>query len=73
MGYNLGMDNKVNFKVKTQSRAYAEGVGDALDMLVTALAEGGTIDALLDCLSNNARPETVARMDAHYAAKRGLL
>lgn len=61
----------INFSVKTQANAYAEGAKDAYDLLVTMLEEGG-INNLLDGISYNARPETVARMDAYYAAGNGL-
>jgi hypothetical protein len=59
----------VNFSVRTQARAYAEGAKDAYDLLVTCLIEAGDINGLLDAIANNARPETVARMDAYYDAK----
>jgi len=57
----------VNFKVRTQAIAYSEGLKDGMDLLVTALEEGGTVDHLLEILEMNARPETVARLNAFYA------
>jgi hypothetical protein len=59
----------VNFRVRTQSNAYREGALDAYDLLVTLLEETGTINGLLEGIQNNARPETVARMDAFYDAR----
>lgn len=61
---------RVNFSVKTQAHAYREGMLDAFDLLITMLEEGGTIDYLLEGIEHNARPETVARMNAFYAARR---
>lgn len=58
----------INLSVKTQAAAYSEGAKDAYDLLVTMLEEGG-INNLLDGISYNARPETVARMDAYYELK----
>lgn len=60
---------KVNFSVRTQAVAYTEGFKDAFDLLITMLEEGGTIDHLLEGIEYNARPETVARMNAFYAAR----
>jgi hypothetical protein len=60
----------VNFSVKTQAAAYSEGMKDGLDMLVTALEESGDINHLLEVLEWNARPETVARLNAYYAGRR---
>lgn len=57
----------INFSVKTQAAAYSEGLKDGMDLLVTALEEGGTVDHLLEILEMNARPETVARLNAFYA------
>lgn len=59
----------VNFSVRTQAVAYREGMLDAFDLLITMLEEGGTIDHLLEGIEHNARPETVARMNAFYAAR----
>lgn len=62
-------NNKVDLTVHTQARAYQEGFKDAFDLLVTMLEEGGHINYLLEGIEQNARPETVARMDAFYAAR----
>lgn len=59
----------INFSVKTQANAYSEGLKDGMDLLVTALEEGGTVDHLLEILEMNARPETVARLNAFYAGR----
>lgn len=64
-------NSKVNLNVHTQARAYQEGFKDAFDLLITMLEEGGTIDHLLEGIEHNARPETVARMDAFYARRNG--
>lgn len=64
--------SKVNFRVETQARAYSAGAMDAYDLLVTILEETGNINSLLEGIENNARPETVARMNAYYAAKNGM-
>lgn len=61
------MSNKVNLSVKTQAAAYQEGFKDAFDLLITMLEEGGSVDHLLEGIEMNARPETVARMNAFYA------
>lgn len=61
----------VNFRVKTQAAAYREGAMDAYDLLITILEETGDINALLEGIENNAKPETVARMNAYYAARNG--
>lgn len=61
----------VNFSVRTQAAAYSEGAMDAYDLLVIMLEEGG-INNLLEGIALNARRETVARMDAYYAAGNGL-
>lgn len=58
----------VNFKVKTQAAAYKEGAMDAYALLVELLEQGG-INQLLEGIEWNARPETVQRMNAHYAAR----
>lgn len=63
------MGTKVNFRVRTQALAYREGALDAYDLLVTMLIEQGDINGLLEGIECNARPETVARMDAYYAAR----
>jgi len=60
--------SNINFSVKTQAAAYREGAMDAYDLLVTMLEEGG-INNLLEGIELNARPETVARMNAYYAAR----
>ena len=60
---------RVNFKVRTQAVAYAEGMRDGMALLITALEEGGDINYLLDCLDANARPEDRARLDAYYDAR----
>lgn len=60
---------RVNFSVRTQAAAYREGMLDAFDLLVTMLEEGGTVNHLLEGIEHNARPETVARMDAAYARR----
>jgi hypothetical protein len=59
----------VNFSVRTQAFAYSEGMKDGLDLLVTCLIESGDINGLLEAIEVNARPETVAKMDAYYEAK----
>ena len=61
-----------NFQVKTQAAAYVEGAMDAYDLLVTILEESGNINGLLEGIANNARPETVARMNAFYDARNGV-
>jgi hypothetical protein len=58
--------SKVNFKVRTQAHAYAEGMRDGMALLITALEEGGTVDHLLEVLEWNARPEDADRLRAHY-------
>ncbi len=50
-------------------RNYRAGALDAYDLLVTMLEERG-INGLLEGIEWNARPETVARMDAYYAGQR---
>lgn len=60
---------KVNFKDQAQNFAYSEGLKDGMDLLVTALEEGGTINHLLEILEHNARPETVKRLNAFYGSK----
>ena len=63
------MSPKVDLNVHTQRRAYIKGLQDGLDGAVTALVEGGDINYLLEYIENNAAPETVAKMDAYYAAR----
>lgn len=63
------MGEKVNLNVHTQRRAYIKGLHDGLDGAVQALIEGGDINYLLEYIENNATPETVAKMDAFYAAR----
>lgn len=58
----------INFSVKTQAAAYAEGTKDAYALLVTMLEEGG-INSLLEGIEYNARPADVARLNAYYAAR----
>ena len=65
----MALQNKTNFRVKTQAAAYAEGARDAYDLLVTILEERGDINYLLEGIEWNAHPETVARVNAYYAAK----
>ena len=62
--------DKVNFSVKTQAFAYAEGMKDGMAMLIDMLVDGGDINYLLEGIANNARPETVAKMEAYYDGKR---
>lgn len=63
------MATKVNFQVRTQAVAYSEGLKDGMDLLVTALEEGGDINYLLEVLEANARPETRDRLNAYYDRK----
>lgn len=62
----------VNFQVQTQATAYAEGAQDAYALLVTMLEEGD-INNLLDGIECNAKPETVARLNAYYELHPGGL
>ena len=64
------MGSKVNFRVRTQAVAYSEGLKDGMELLVTALEEGGSIDYLLEVLEANARPETRDRLNAYYDRRR---
>ena len=61
---------KVKLTDQKQAFAYSEGMKDGLDLLITALEEGGTVDHLLEVLEANARPETRARLNAFYANRR---
>jgi len=61
---------KVNLTDQKQAWAYAEGMKDGLDLLITALEEGGTVDHLLEVLEANARPEMRDRLNAFYANRR---
>ena len=57
----------INFSVKSQAFAYSEGAKDAYALLVTILEETGSINGMLEGIDNNARPETVARLNAYSA------
>lgn len=63
------MSEKVNFNVKTQARAYQEGMRDAIALLITALEEGGTVNHLLEVLEWNARPADAARLNRFYGSQ----
>lgn len=62
-------NSKVNLSVHTQARAYREGFLDAFDLLIEVLEQGGTINHLLEGIENNARPETVERLNRHYSRR----